>query len=306
MGKIAFVFAGQGAQYPGMGSELAEVSPAAAEIFDKAEAARPGTKKQCFEGTAEELKRTDNTQPCMYTVEMAAAAALSEKGIKADMAAGFSLGELAALSYAGAMDFESGFRLVCKRGELMQQAADTQDTSMAAVLRLTDSEVEEICAKFEQVYPVNYNCPGQVSVAGAADEMKELRGAVKEAGGRAIPIKVSGGFHSPFMEDAGKAFEEEISKCGMNPLTCDLYADCTGEKYTDDVAGILAQQMCSPVKWEKIIRNMIEDGADTFIELGPGNTLAGFITKIDENVKVFPMEKAEDLQAIIDGGIKNA
>lgn len=299
MGKIAFVFAGQGAQYPGMGKEIKECSDAAAKIFEAADAIRPGTSAQCFEGSADDLKRTDNTQPCMYTVEVAAAAALEEKGIKADMTAGFSLGELAALQYAGAMDFESGMQLVIKRGQLMQQAADVQDTSMMAVLNLEPEKVEEICSGFHQVYPVNYNCPGQISVAGASAEMKQLRGAVKEAGGRAIPIRVSGGFHSPFMEEAGKAFEEEIAKCSFGELTCDLYADCTGEKYEGDIAATLGQQMCSPVKWEKIIRNMMADGADTFIELGPGTTLAGFINKIDENVRVFGMDSKEDLEKLI-------
>ncbi|MBR6444086.1 MAG: ACP S-malonyltransferase [Firmicutes bacterium] len=299
MGKIAFVFAGQGAQHPGMGKELAEISDAAAEVFKKADGIRPGTSVQCFKGTDEELKNTGNTQPCMYAVEMAAAAALSEKGIKADMTAGFSLGELAALTYSGAVDFESGFRLVVRRGALMQQASEEQDTAMAAVLRLAPEKVEEVCAGFEQVYPVNYNCPGQISVAGAAAEMKEFRNAVKEAGGRAIPLKVSGGFHSPFMEKAGAAFEEELAKCDFNAPSCALYSNCTGEEYGGDVCGTIARQMCSPVRWEKIIRNMIDAGADTFIELGPGNTLAGFITKINGDVRVFGLEGKEDLETLI-------
>ena len=299
MGKIAFVFAGQGAQHPGMGKELSEISAAAAKVFKKADEIRPGTSAQCFEGTDEELKNTGNTQPCMYAVEMAAAAALSEKGIKADMTAGFSLGELAALTYSGAVDFESGFRLVVKRGTLMQQASEEQDTAMAAVLKLDPEKVEEVCAGFEQVYPVNYNCPGQISVAGAASEMKEFRNAVKEAGGRAIPLKVSGGFHSPFMEKAGAAFEEELAKCDFNAPSCALYSNCTGEEYTDDVQGTIGKQMCSPVRWEKIIRNMIDAGADTFIELGPGNTLAGFITKINSEVRVFGLEGKEDLEKLI-------
>lgn len=299
MGKIAFVFAGQGAQHPGMGKELAEISDAAAEVFKTADQIRPGTSAQCFEGTDEELKKTDNTQPCMYAVEMAAAAALTEKGIKADMTAGFSLGELAALTYSGAADLESGFRLVCKRGQLMQQAAEKQDASMAAVLKLTPEKVEEVCAGFENVYPVNYNCPGQISVSGDAAEMKAFRGAVKEAGGRAIPLKVSGAFHSPFMKEAGDAFAEEIEKFDFGKPGCALYSNCTGEEYGDDVKRSLSDQMCSPVRWEKIIRNMIDAGADTFIELGPGNTLAGFISKINSDVRVFSVEGKEDLETVV-------
>ena len=145
MGKIAFVFAGQGAQHPGMGQELAEISPAAAEVFQKLDALRPGTSAQCFSGTDEELKETKNTQPCMFAVELAAAAALTEAGIKADRAAGFSLGEIGALTYTGAVDLETGFHLVCRRGELMQAAAEEQPTAMAAVLKLPNEKVEELC-----------------------------------------------------------------------------------------------------------------------------------------------------------------
>ena len=141
MGKIAFVFAGQGAQYPGMGQELAQCSPAAAEIFAKLDALRPGTSAQCFGGTDEELKETKNTQPCMFAVELAAAAALEEGGLRADMAAGFSLGEIGALTYTRAVDLETGFHLVCRRGELMQAAAEEQPTAMAAVLKLSNEEV---------------------------------------------------------------------------------------------------------------------------------------------------------------------
>ena len=159
MGKIAFVFAGQGAQYPGMGQELAQCSPAAAEIFAKLDALRPGTSAQCFGGTDEELKETKNTQPCMFAVELAAAAALEEGGLRADMAAGFSLGEIGALTYTRAVDLETGFHLVCRRGELMQAAAEEQPTAMAAVLKLSNEEVEQICAQFAQVYPRQLQLP---------------------------------------------------------------------------------------------------------------------------------------------------
>ena len=181
MGKIAFVFAGQGAQFPGMGQELAQCSPAAAKIFAELDALRPGTSQQCFAGTEEELKETKNTQPCMFAVELASAAALAEGGLRADMTAGFSLGEIAALTYSGAVDLATGFHLVCRRGELMQEAAEAQPTAMAAVLKLSNEDVEKVCAQFDQVYPVNYNCPGQVSVACAKEQLAPFSAAVKAA-----------------------------------------------------------------------------------------------------------------------------
>ncbi|MGN0969099.1 MAG: ACP S-malonyltransferase, partial [Oscillospiraceae bacterium] len=198
MGKIAFVFAGQGAQFAGMGRDLYERSAAARQVFDRVDAIRPDTSAQCFEGTDAELKETKNTQPCMFAVEMAAAAALTDAGIRADMTAGFSLGELAALTYSGAADLETGFKLVWRRGEWMQKASEQEPTAMAAVLKLTNEQVEELCSQFKQVYPVNYNCPGQVSVSGAEAEMPAFSAAVKAAGGRAVPLKVRGAFHSPF------------------------------------------------------------------------------------------------------------
>ena len=166
MGRVAFVFPGQGAQYPGMGKELAEISPGAAEVFRVVEELRTGTTRQCFSGTAEVLQQTAVTQPCMVAVELAAAAALEEAGVRGDMTAGFSLGELAALSYAHIVDIATAFRLVCQRGQLMQRSADAQDTSMAAVVKLDNAAVEELCGQFQGVYPVNYNCNGQVTVAG--------------------------------------------------------------------------------------------------------------------------------------------
>ena len=168
MGKIAFVFSGQGDQHPGMGKELVDQYPAAAEVFALCDQVRPGTSQQCFEGTEEELKETKNTQPCLFAMELAAAAVLMEKGIKPDAVAGFSLGEVAAATAAGVADLETGFRLVCKRGEVMQQAAEKQETSMAAVVKLTEEQVMEVCGQHPQVYPVNFNCPGQSSVAGLA------------------------------------------------------------------------------------------------------------------------------------------
>lgn len=299
MGKIAFVFAGQGAQFPGMGQELAQCSPAAAQIFAQVDALRPGTSAQCFGGSEEELRETKNTQPCMFAVELACAAALEEGGLKADMAAGFSLGEIAALTYTGAVDLATGFHLVCRRGELMQAAAEEQPTAMAAVLKLPNEKVEELCGQFEQVYPVNYNCPGQVSVACAKEQLAPFSAAVKAAGGRALPLKVRGGFHSPFMASAAQGFARVLADSAVGQPQLPLYSNRTGEVYAGDPKELLSQQISSPVRWETIVRNMIAAGADTFVELGPGKTLCGLIGKIDSTVKTYALSGQEDLAAIL-------
>ena len=301
MGKIAFVFAGQGAQCPGMGRALAEEVPVARTVFDRVDSIRPGTSAQCFGGTEEELKNTANTQPCLFAVELAAAAALEERGIRADMAAGFSLGELAALTYSRAADLGTGFRLVCRRGELMAGDARDNPSAMAAVLKLTDRQVEEVCGGFSEAWPVNYNCPGQVTVACRKETLKPLSAAVKEAGGRALPLRVQGGFHSPFMARAAHAFAEVLAEALLTDPEIPLYSNCSGAPYAGDIRDLLARQIESPVRWEAIVRNMIAEGADTFIELGPGRTLCGLIEKIDQSVRVFSMESPEDLHKIVGG-----
>ena len=174
MGRIAFVFSGQGDQFVGMGKELYEQYPAAKEIFDMCDGIRSVTSEQCFCGTEEELKETKNTQPCLFAMELAAANVLVTHGIKPDAVAGFSLGEVVACAFAGVVDKETGFRLVCRRGELMQAAAEKQDTSMAAVVKLDNEKVKELCSKYSAVYPVNFNCPGQVSVAGLTSQMADF------------------------------------------------------------------------------------------------------------------------------------
>lgn len=284
MGKIAFVFSGQGDQYPGMGKELYEKYPAAKAIFDMCDGIRKGTSAQCFDGTDEELKETKNTQPCLFAMELASAAVLIEKGIAPDAVAGFSLGEVVAATVAGVFDNETGFRLVCRRGELMQCEAEKFDTSMAAVVKLTPETVKELCSKYNDVYPVNFNCPGQITVSGLSEQMPDFFTDVKSAGGRAIPLKVKGAFHSPFMNDAADAFAEELKKADIKVRALPLYSNMTAEIYTDDEVELLSKQICNPVKWENIIRNMIADGIDTFIEIGPGKTLTNMIKKIDPEV----------------------
>ena len=290
MGKIAFVFSGQGDQYPGMGKELAGRYPAAARVYEMCERLRPGTCAQCFDGTEEELKETRNTQPCLFAMELAAASVLMEKGVMPDAAAGFSLGEIVAATVSGIFDGETGFRLVCRRGELMQREAEKFDTSMAAVVRLAPEKVQELCANYPDIYPVNFNCPGQITVSGLSEQMPDFFADVKAAGGRALPLKVKGAFHSPFMDKAAEAFAEELARVEIREGSIPLYSDLTAERYAGDTAGLLSRQICNPVQWEKLIRNMIAGGVDTFIEIGPGRTLTNMIGKISAGVKAISVD----------------
>lgn len=295
MGGVSFLFSGQGDQFPGMGQNLYETYPAAREAFDLCESLRPGTLEQCFRGTAEELKETRNTQPCLFAMELAAAAVLEEKGIVPEAAAGFSLGEVTAAAFTGIVDRETGFRLVCKRGALMQEAAEQFDTSMAAVVKLTPETVQELCSRYSQVYPVNFNCPGQITVSGLAEQMTAFAADVKAAGGRAIPLKVGGAFHSPFMAQAAQAFADELANAAMSKGRMPLYSNVTARPYDDNPRDLLSRQIASPVLWEKIIRNMADAGMDTFIEIGPGKTLTNMVKKILPQAKTYCVAEMESL-----------
>ena len=285
MGKIAFVFSGQGDQFPGMGKDLYERYPIARKIYDLCDRIRPGTSTQCFEGSEDELKETKNTQPCLFAMELASASVLTEKGSVPDAVAGFSLGEVVAATVSGVFDNETGFRLVCKRGELMQCEAEKFDTSMAAVVKLMPEQVQEVCKKYSNVYPVNFNCPGQVTVSGLSAEMSDFFSDIKAAGGRALPLKVKGAFHSPFMKEATSSFAKELEMAEIKRNAVPLYSNMTAEPYTEDVVNLLSKQISNPVYWEKLIHNMIAEGVDTFIEIGPGRTLTNMIKKINNNVK---------------------
>lgn len=299
MGKVAFIFSGQGAQYAGMGQELYNNSKAAKAVFDMADENRPGTSSQCFSGPEADLMMTENTQPCLFCVDLAAAAALREAGVEPELLAGFSLGEIAALAFSGAVTYENGFKLVCRRAALMQKASTQFDAAMAAVLKLEDEAVISLCREFKQVYPVNFNCPGQVVVSGDKSELEEFKARVKELGGKAMPLKVSGGFHSPFMASASEEFHNALDAYVITPPSLPLYANVTAMPYSEDFISLLSQQIMSPVLWSKTVGNMIENGADIFIEVGPGKVLSGLVSRISDQVHVFNVEDFSSLQKTV-------
>lgn len=301
MGKIAVVFPGQGAQHPGMGLSLSQQSPAARAVFDEIDRLRPGTSALCFSGTAEQLEETQNAQPCLFACELAAARALEAAGIVPDMTAGFSLGELAALTFSGVVSLASGFGLVVRRGELMQADAEKQATTMAAVVKMETAALEALCKQFSQVYPVNYNAPGQITVSCPKEALAPFSEAVRAAGGRAMPLKVAAGFHSPFFHDAACKFELELAQYKLAAPQMPLYSNYTGLPYDENIRTLLSRQICSPVRWEAIVRGMIAAGADVFIEAGPGKVLAGLIKKIDPSVRIFSVAEAADLDFVKKG-----
>lgn len=284
MGKIAFVFAGQGAQKPGMGKELYDECHAAKEVFDAMEAKRAGTLALCFQGPQEELNVTNNTQPCLFAMDLACARALNNEGVFAEAAAGFSLGEVPALAYCGLLDDDQAFELVRVRGDAMHWAGTQNKGEMYAVLKLLDTEVEEICKGIDDAWPVNFNFDRQTVVACTEAAGSILVDKITEAGGDARKLPVSGAFHSPLMAPAREALKAKVQKLTFSHPTIPLYANATAQVYGDPKE-LLVEQLTNAVQWKKTIENMIADGFDTFIEVGAGRTLSGFIRKINPEVK---------------------
>lgn len=298
MDRIAFVFAGQGAQHPGMGEALYDSSPAAREVFRTAERIRPGTLRQCFEGTKAELSETADTQPCVLAVELACAAAFEEAGLRAAGAAGFSLGEIAGLAVCGLLSVSDAFSLVCTRAELMERCAARRKGGMAAILGLATPAAEQLCRE-NGAYPVNYNCPGQLVAAGGEEALSSLKRAAAAAGGRAVRLAVSGAFHSPFMEEASSGLAAALPGYTFREPGLPLYSNVTARPYGQNAAELIVRQVVSPVLWQKTIETMITDGFGTFVEVGPGTTLSGLIRKISGSVKTVSAEDPDGVKEAV-------
>ncbi|AAM24695.1 MAG: Malonyl CoA-acyl carrier protein transacylase [Caldanaerobacter subterraneus] len=299
--KIAFIYPGQGAQYAGMGKEIYEKYEEAKEIFERAdEALGFNISKLCFEGPEEELMKTENTQPAILTVSVALTRVLQKRGVKPDVTAGLSLGEYSSLVLAEALDFEDAVRLVKKRGKYMQEVVPEGVGTMAAILGLPNEEVEEICriaSEVGVVEPANYNCPGQLVVSGEVKAVERAVELAKERGAKkAVVLAVSAPFHCSMLKEAGELLAKELDKVEIKDLKVPVISNVTADYVQKDkVKELLIKQVSHPVLWEQSVRKMIEDGVDTFIEIGPGKTLSGFVKKIDRSRTVLNFEDEESL-----------
>lgn len=303
MRKLAFIYPGQGAQNAGMGADFYENSSAARELFDKAEEALElDLKKLCFEED-ERLHRTEFTQPAMVTTCLAMTRVLKERGIKPDMTAGLSLGEYAAIAAAGALEDLDAIRLVRKRGILMEHAVPAGKGGMCAILGMSGEAVENEIREMADVTIANYNCPGQIVITGKIGALKKAAEQLKAAGARrTLFLNVSGPFHSPFLHTAGEELKKEIEKIQIHPLNIPYVANASAEKVEnkEEISGLLSRGVYSPVRWQQSIEYMIADGVDTFIEIGPGKTLSGFMKKINPQVSMLHISTWEDVKAVED------
>ena len=286
----AYVFPGQGAQFPGMGKELYENNVLAKDLFEKAnEILGFRITDIMFNGTEDELKQTKVTQPAIFLHSVILAKTMGDT-FKPEMVAGHSLGEFSALVAAGAMNFEDGLRLVAARAMAMQKACEKEPSTMAAILGMDDAVVEEVCASIDDVVvPANFNSPGQLVISGSISGIDKAIAALQQRGAkRALKLVVGGAFHSPLMEPARIELAAAIEKTAINAPVCPIYQNVTAlpETNPDKIKANLIAQLTAPVRWTQTIQNMIKDGATSFTEVGPGQVLQGLIKKIDRNAVI--------------------
>ncbi|MFV0520828.1 MAG: ACP S-malonyltransferase [Mangrovibacterium sp.] len=285
----AYVFPGQGAQFPGMGKDLYDNSPVAKELFNKSnEILGFDITKVMFEGTAEDLKQTKVTQPAVFLHSVLLAKTI--ENFKPEMVAGHSLGEFSALVASGALTFEDGLKLVSQRAMAMQKACELQASTMAAIIGLEDTVVEEVCNTIDEVVvAANYNCPGQLVISGSIEGVNKACEILKEKGAkRALVLPVGGAFHSPLMEPAREELAAAIKATTFNTPVCPIYQNVNAKPETnpDNIKANLIAQLTAPVRWTQTVKNMIADGATDFTEVGPGKALQGMIIKIDRSVNL--------------------
>ena len=302
MSKIAFIFPGQGAQKAGMGKDFYENSKMAAEVIDRAsELLGLDMKALCFEEN-DLLDQTEYTQAALVTVCMAMEKVLRERGLAPDVTAGLSLGEYCAIASAGGMSTENAITTVRKRGILMHNAVPGGQGAMAAVLGLDAGKIEEVLADRSGVMIANYNCPGQIVITGWKEDVEQAADALKEAGAkRVLPLNVSGPFHSSLLKQAGEELGKELEQVDFSDLQISYVTNVTAEYVTDitKTKELLARQVASSVRWQQSMELLIADGVDTFVEIGPGRTLAGFLRKINREVKVYNVGTWEDVDKVV-------
>ncbi len=311
MSKTAFLFPGQGAQYVGMGKEISENFDIAREVFDSANTAIDmDIKDICFNGPEEDLMKTENTQPAILATSIAILKVAQEKGFKADVTAGLSLGEYTSLVYSGAMDFSEAIKLVKKRGSYMQQAVPEGKGAMAAILGLDREVVEQVIEQSKSkgiISGANYNCPGQVVLSGEIEAIDKAIEIAKEKGAkRAMLLPVSAPFHCEMLKPAGEKLKLALEDIEIKNMNTKVISNVTGEyiKSSEDIKDLLVKQVSSSVLWEDSIELMLRDGVDRFIEIGPSKTLSAFVKRIARNngkkVKCFNIENLQSLEKTLD------